>query len=471
MAFFNQGEIFSNYDAVVAIRIDGLQGSVPFKIESPTSPFGLDVNFVLAPCDGPDGGMLDTDNMTISAGCYQVSICVTDDQACAPIEIEIFDEWSLIIFGPDTAGGIEIESEPNDIQPNRNVFTFPEDEPALYITGKLEPDEFPDCQPDTYLMLFDKQNGRVGYNDNSDCAGNGKGSGIVGATVANGMIIDNLDGSFSLRAGVTGRPDGMDLTFNGLFQNAPHGQLGGWELITTFFEGGGPPPAQVMVNGELMDNPVRHRDAFETGAEAFRVNYVFGPEITSVDLCVDNTVGMVEVCADVDFFEVNGLVPLCDYCIEQVGGIDDFCLPTDTLLGWFDKLGMLITKAESGGLATEWPKLDAVADINGVIVFAVTGADDCDFDGFADDAPAGDPRAPSICPEAPQGHGVCGCYTLRVTPTGPHAGSDDPGNSGDSGASDDAMLDALTHGDLNMDGVTDSADLGILIGSYGWTTP
>lgn len=446
----------SRYQVGVAFELQGFEGAVQFKESEPTNQGGVAYNLVPAP--GTGGGLIAGN--TLTSGRYLLEIE-------GPEDADFDSEWRLTLMNPlppEPEPMPGVDEEPNDTQEDRNILLLPEGETDLFISGKLMPEEFPDCQPDTYLVLFDKQDSRVGFNDNDDCAGNGWGSGIQGATLANGMIIDNNDGSRSLRVGVTGRLDALDQVFNGLFMNAPHGHLGEWELAVTFYEGAGPPPAQVTIGGILMDNPVRYRDEFVTGAEAFRVNYTFGQEITSVDLCVDNTVGMVEVCNDVDFFEIEDLVPLCEYCIEQVGGLDEQCLPTDTLLGWFDKLGALIAKSETGGAAMEWPKLSAVADINGKITFAITGSDDCDFDGFDDESMEAPGRALSECPEVPVGHGVCGCYTLHVYPAEDH-GDTDNGESGNEAL----MLDAMQHGDINMDGVTDQADLGILIGQFGWT--
>ena len=49
---------------------------------------------------------------------------------------------------------------------------------------------------------------------------------------------------------------------------------------------------------------------------------------------------------------------------------------------------------------------------------------------------------------------------------------DSNGMPNEEGASGDvaAMQNALNNGDLNMDGVTNTADLGILIGSFGWVS-
>jgi hypothetical protein len=45
--------------------------------------------------------------------------------------------------------------------------------------------------------------------------------------------------------------------------------------------------------------------------------------------------------------------------------------------------------------------------------------------------------------------------------------NNDSGDGGDSGA---LMQEALDNGDLNMDGVTNTADLGLLLGNFGWVS-
>jgi len=111
-----------------------------------------------------------------------------------------------------------------------------------------------------------------------------------------------------------------------------------------------------------------------------------------------------------------------------------------------------------------------VADTNGRVLIAVSGANDCDFNGL-DDAlqDLGEARAPSECPEPTPGHGIAGCYTLCIEVVGDHGGTGNDGGSGTAGEAE--MHDALDHGDLNMDGVTNTSDLAILIGNFGWVSP
>ncbi len=322
---------------------------------------------------------------------------------------------------------------------------------CTYINGELEKREARYCEPDTYMVCFDKLNNIIDSDDNSSTKGNGWASGISGSD----CFVDNGDGTRSLRLGVTGRPDGLDGVFNGLFQNGPHGQLGGFTVCVDFDNG----------------DSYTYVEEFAIGAEAFHINYEVPAAASSVEVNIDNTTGTVEVRCDVDFFKLTNLVPLCDYCIEQIGGLNCECRPTDARLGWFDKSCTQILTEGSGGAVDVYAKLCAVADANGEINLAVSGERDADFDGL-DDAEQdawfdSQDRALIECPEVKPGHGEAGCYTLKVYVVGVHDGSNDNGGAGASGQIE-FMQYSLEHGDLNMDGKTDTADLGVLLGNFGW---
>ncbi len=350
-----------------------------------------------------------------------------------------------------------------------------------YIDGTLEKRLELLCEPDTYLVLFNKQGVIINRDDNGSSKGNGWASGLEDVVEYDGTpgspfgdgedgFIDNGDGTFSIRIGVTGRGDGLDGNFNGFFMNAPHGQLGKFTLCVLFTDSAGDPVPGVLPNGDPIDNPSFYTDEFITGAEAFHINYTLPLGTQEVDINIDNSVPCDELRNDVDFYCICGLVPLCDYCITQIGGINCECLPTATCLGWFDKDCELITSAsDNGEIVPEFAKLLVIADVNGKALIAVSGSKDCDFDGL-DDAPGGEARAPIECPEPTPGHGEAGCYTLCIEVTGAHAGGETEGDEGSSGDAA-AMQQALDHGDLNMDGLTNTADLGILLGSFGWTAP
>ncbi len=130
--------------------------------------------------------------------------------------------------------------------------------------------------PDTYLVLFDTNNNIINEDDNSSSTGNGWASGLFAVTAANG-IIDDGDGARSIRIGVTGRPDGLDGTFNGYFLTQPHNQFGDIMLFVDFYDGIG-----VLISSKT--SPAK----FIIGAEAFRINYKVPASAASVDIYIDN---------------------------------------------------------------------------------------------------------------------------------------------------------------------------------------
>ena len=368
---------------------------------------------------------------------------------------------ALIALGAFAVAGIPsaehviiADTEPNDTKDT--LVNVPAPAGRFILVGKLEKRYAQGCEPDTFMVLFDKLNHFIAAEDNSANKGNGWASGLFGVSDANGFI-DNGDGTRSLRIGVTGRADGFDGNFNGLNQNSAHLQFGDFTLFVIFRDAAG---AQV---GPTLE----YTDGFDIGAEAFYINHLVPPSATSADLCIDNTVGEILNCNDVDFFCIKDLVPLCEYCVTTVGGIDCECKPTDTLLGWFDKNMALIDLDDESGPVPGYARLCVTADIDGRARIAVTGSGDEDFDGYLDGqffntGAQGVGRAPTECPDFLKGHGVCGCYTLDIRVNHPHTDNENP---------DEAQLqNAMSHGDINLDGDTNTADLGILLGNFGWAS-
>ncbi|MCB9848998.1 MAG: FG-GAP repeat protein [Phycisphaeraceae bacterium] len=390
--------------------------------------------------------------------------------------------WAFLVPEVD---GTCFETERNDLMAQCD---FADASVCSYISGKLGTESMIECEPDTYLILFDKYLNHINENDDSNCAGSGTASGLndvvlfdtqAPAVFGDGGtgIVDNDDGSRSVRIGVTGRPDGLDGVFNGYFQNGPHGQLGHFRMTVTFKDANGDevPSPMMLPEGTLVDNPQVYEDAFITGAEAFFINYRVSGDVDRVDICIDNQIQTREICDDVDWFCIEGLTPLVDYAVTQVGGLDKHCVPTDLYMGWFDKGGNVISATDTGGPLTVYPRLTFIADILGRAVIAVTGAGDADFNGTNDALEAAGPQggqqavdAP-VCPEPPPAHGIGGCYTLCIDLYDHTAGGGggDPPTTG--GTTDPAIQTALDHGDINRDGITDTADLGILITNFGWT--
>ena len=351
------------------------------------------------------------------------------------------------------------------------------DADCLIINGKLDNCGFPGPQPDTWLCVFDKEGDLIVSDDNGSELGNGKGSGlIIGDGNGDGMsdiLVNNGDGTYSLRIGVTGFPDGFDGNCNGFFQNAPHGQMGEFTVYVEFISGIMEPTAiqnsdangydaDVVAEGVAGEGSAlpgivigseSYTDEFVTGAEAFRINFTapVGSEIVRIN--IDNTTGHAEVCDDVDYMCVTGLDPLEQYCLTVVGGLDYDCNPTDTQLCWLNKDCEVIATDDDSGPAVGYSQLCVISDVNGTVCFAVSGGGDDDCDGWVLDDP----------------HGVCGTYSIQVRrtadmlPPPPFAGCS---------VEEVESINFAELGDLNADGIVDGDDLSRLLSNWGVeTTP
>jgi len=319
------------------------------------------------------------------------------------------------------------------------------------INGKLEKRFVPDVQPDTWLCVFDKQDNLIAENDNRD--GDGKGNPWASAiwsedgddddSVAD-ILVANGDGTYSLRLVVTGFPDGLDGNCNGFFQNAPHGQLGEWEVCIWFGERTGDPD-------------ISYRDEFIEGSEAFRINFT-APATDTVHVEIDNTVGRKLVRNDRDFFCLTGFAPQEEVFLTVVGGIDMNCNPTDTQLCWFDKDCNVIASDDNSGPVEGYSQLFAIADVNGNICIGVSGGGDANCDGALDVVPAGSSTGDDSDDSDDEfvEHGKDGDYTIAV---------DRAGGAGPEGG--EAEMIQATSGDLNLDGGVDGRDLGIMLVNWG----
>jgi len=305
---------------------------------------------------------------------------------------------------------------------------------------------------------MDKSDQIIVSDDNGSGSGNGKGSGLlIGDGDGDGwsdILIDNGDGTYSLRLVVTGFPDGFDGNCNGFFQNAPHGQIGEFRLLIEYLHRddpswplaiGAPDPLGVVIGTD------GYSDEFITGAEAFRLNFTAPTDTNLIRISIDNTVGASFVPDDVDQICVDGLTPLEPYCLTVVGGLNTDCRPTDTELCWIDKTCAVIASDDDSGPTPGWSELCVIADINGVICFAVSGGGDADCDGLVDGSP----------------HGVVGDYLVEARHADQVVSPINPGCSDQ----DRVALERASLGDINGDGIVDTVDLVTLLANWGFDVP
>ncbi len=349
----------------------------------------------------------------------------------------------------------------NNTFETRELHTIMNDR-CFYLSGKLHENYDPGRYPDTYLFMFDKEDNVVCEDDDSSSKGNGKASACYGvAPIPNGD-----DNGATIRLGVTGRPDGVDNMFNGLFFNAPHEQLGEALVCITYY--GEDLGAGNGAEGDIIGEDT-YLVTFVTGAEAFRINYVVPEGTTSVDVEIDNTTEKFPICNDVDFYELDGLEEACDYAVTVIGGMTDECEPNCAVLGWYDKNGNLVDPSANNPGWDDHPmaQLSVISDANGRIRFAVSGYGDKDFDGFLLSEGEGHPEPRNVGTpgyEPPPVHGCCTCYTIKVE-WNKHVPDQGPSEE------EEGTMLLLSNGDLNLDGGVDVIDLAIMLNNWGWTAP
>ncbi|RMH23498.1 MAG: hypothetical protein D6693_11470, partial [Planctomycetota bacterium] len=244
---------------------------------------------------------------------------------------------------------------------------------GAFINGKLEERTVPGPAPDTFLCVVDKDGNIIASDDNGAVdKGDGKASGLLSTDADDDgwadILIDNGDGTRSLRLVVTGFPDGFDGDCNGFFQNAPHGQIGEFCVRVRY--------SNAVLNPLLGPGVLRedtYTDEFVTGAEAFMINFTAPNGASRVSIEIDNSCGRIPFCGDVDSMCLSNLTPLEPYCITVVGGQDKDCFPTDTQLCWLNKDCEVIATDDNSGPAQGYSELCVIADVNGNICIAVSG--------------------------------------------------------------------------------------------------
>jgi len=172
--------------------------------------------------------------------------------------------------------------------------------------------------PDTVLVIFDEHdefvcdiNGNAAINDNGSILGDGRASALYDIGDPGEFIpgfINNFDGTRSLRFGVSGYPDVVQIpcistfqTFDGLFSHFSHGEIGRFIVYIEYFNDTGSSIVVETFEGE-----------FVYGFEAIRF-YSIVPELAvSASVVIDND--LIEACepADLNF---DGVVDTADLSI------------------------------------------------------------------------------------------------------------------------------------------------------------
>ncbi len=306
-------------------------------------------------------------------GCTAASLAA---MAFAGVALAAPEADPVFTFVEDEANDSFGARQEIDVDRARSVTDNEDADDCTFITGKLQKDCAWDCEPKCALVAYDKP---VQCYDSN-------GEPVLGL-FAEPIVARSLDGALlgvapnddgTIRLGVAATSDAFDFTVNGLAFNGPHGAKG--EVTVKLF---------VNENGTTR-GPVADEEyvfQFQNGSDALRV--AFGMEdlargaptegLTVDILCCEDT-GTVEIAWDTDYYEVTGLEDGEPYCVTVVGGLDMNCDKTLTKLGEFDKNGLLVRVSEGSPFA----EICTFADDQGNLRFAISGPEDCNFNGFKD---------------------------------------------------------------------------------------
>ncbi len=283
---------------------------------------------------------------------------------------------------------------------------------CFYISGKLQKDCVWDRVPKCHLAAYGKP--QVCFDEDGDPLP-GAFEPIYASTSAGHLNLVRLvpdsggdlgtpNTSSTLRLGVGVTQDVFaDGTLNGLVFNNCHEEYG--KVVVKIF---GPSvlPDPRGPDG-MPERPPVFSHCFDfRGGDALRVAFCF-PEGTAngqVEVWCCEDLGTKEVCYDVDFYTVRGLLPDETYCVSVVGGVDYWCNKTDTnIIGYQKGWTPIFAPGSTGNddnpdispasaqVYSEWctessgeftPTRGFVFE--GVIRFAVTGTGDNNANGLCD---------------------------------------------------------------------------------------
>lgn len=329
-------------------------------------------------------------------------------------------------------------------------------------------------QPDTFMVLFDASGNVIAQDDNSSTLGDGWASGMQGIGAGSGFT-DDGDGTFSLRIGVTGRPDGLDGIFNGLFQNGHHGQNGPYQLFIQFYDASDQPTESVSYLGNI-----------DYGAEAVVLNVDVPAGSVAADLNIKNDFPYPCVPADLNMDSVIDTADLG----ALINAFGETPAPTpvpDLVMVLKSRLNKVIATDDNSstlgdGSAPGFFGFDVnsgiVNNLNGTFTIRafITGVGDGNdgaFDGLAFGAPHGELGRVVVIAEYFDGTGApIGSESRSVEfitgAEGHYVNFEIP----DATVTANLQVDNTAGGwplpaDINEDGAVDTADLGSLISAFG----
>ncbi len=201
--------------------------------------------------------------------------------------------------------------------------------------------------PDTVLGIRDMFGEIYFFNDDDSPVGDGRASGVAGASTNSGSI------DFA----VSGYPDE--------FFFGDHGQFGEFEVFVDVYDFFGDPVDSFSEVRTLQPGTVE--DFSYSNFEWISGSY---------DVYIDNTIGPPNV-ADVDFYTFTALTPVSSFSAEVTQTVST---SFDSVLGWFNSAGVLI-ETDDDDAGNNLSLIEGIVPAGGKLTFAVSGYDDFNFEG------------------------------------------------------------------------------------------
>jgi hypothetical protein len=293
----------------------------------------------------------------------------------------LFVAIPIVLIG--VGGTARADFEPNNTFPTRAVLS-----PGVTSVSDSISPVVPGAGPDTTMGALSATGVILESDDDSSPYGNGS---------ASGLSLLNVNSNGTIRLRVSGF---QDFNFDGIddYWSTPHDQAGPYQLTVWVFN-----PYPTLIDTRVYDDALATGtvDSFEPSGYASTAKF---------SAAIDNTPGSVE--DPLDFMTFTGLPANEAFCAEITSAT------FDTVLGWFNADGNLVTSDDDSGTGN-LSKLGGQVGSDGKVNLAVTGCADFWFEGF---------------------HAEQGDYTLQVSIVAP--------------------------GDTQPDGAVDGADYTIWADNY-----